>query len=110
MLKNRNEIVVERSTRLSGEALLRRGYQVLHIFNGHNLKADKNIYIQSHNENLLSFQVQLHPVSRQLSIFEDPETENDFVNSELIFSYDQNIQIEVPVRADGSILDIRSSR
>lgn len=112
LLNNRGELAIERSTRLIGEAALSRSYQVTHIFYGHQLNPERTIHIYSQKDHSLSFQIQPHQVLQQLKLFEDfeEESEADFSTFELKFIYGKDLEIEIPVRRDGSIKMPRTSR
>lgn len=108
LLDNRGEILILRRPRVVLGGALDNSYQILHIFNGHEISVDKTIHIQSHHENFLSIKIQLCITKGENKLSEDIPNAEDapepYESSfELSFLYEPDIKLTIPVLDDGSI-------
>lgn len=92
----------------SGQAVNRIKYQFEHIFYGHQLTPERSIYIQSQQEEKLSFKIEANRTNRQLVIPVNEQLETQLLVWELIVSYNRDAQIKISVLRDATIANFFS--
>ncbi|MEG4914971.1 AAA family ATPase [Microcoleus sp. B7-D4] len=110
VLNGRGEMSNIKTQLASDQAVNRSKYQFEHIFYGHQLTPDKNIYIQSQKEELLSLKIQANPTNQQVLIPVAEEVETRFLAVELIVCYNQTATVKISLLRDASIAHLVSSK